>query len=55
MSCAYLVKCIGCNNCSYCFGCVGLSKKDFHILNQPYDKQTYFAIIAKLEKELRIA
>jgi len=45
---AYLVKSIGCNECTYCYGCVGLSKKDFHILNQPYDRQTYFAIVAAL-------
>jgi hypothetical protein len=34
---------------------VGLSRKDFHILNEPYDRQTYFALIAKLSRELGVA
>src|SRR5450432_3228806 len=51
-ACAYVVKSIGCSGCTYCFGCVGLKKKDFHILNEPYDRQTYFAIIGKLSREL---
>ena len=29
-------------------GCVGLSRKDFHILNKPYDRSAYFAITARL-------
>jgi hypothetical protein len=53
--CAYVTKSIGCAGCTYCFGCVGLSKKDFHILNEPYDRQTYFAIVTKLARELRLA
>jgi len=51
---AYLVRCVGLSGCTYCFGCVGLSKKDFHILNEPYDRKTYFDIVAKLSRELRI-
>jgi hypothetical protein len=52
---AYLVKCVGLSGCTYCFGCVGLSKKDFHILNEPYDRQTYFELTARLSKEMRLA
>ncbi len=48
----YLEHCESCADCTYCFGCVGLSKKDFHILNQPYDKKTYFIVVAKLKKAL---
>ena len=48
------VRCVGCSGCTYCFGCVGLVKRDFHILNEPYDRQEYFAIVAKLARELRI-
>jgi hypothetical protein len=51
---AYLVKCVGLAACSYCFGCVGLSHKDFHILNEPYDRKTYFAITTKLAEQLRL-
>ncbi len=49
----YLEKCEACADCTYCFGCVGLSKKDFHILNEPYDKKTYFELVAKLRRVLR--
>lgn len=52
---AYLVRCVGLSGCTYCFGCVGLSKRDFHILNEPYDRKTYFEIVGKLMKELRLA
>lgn len=48
----YLEYCESCADCNYCFGCVGLSKKDFHILNEPYDRNTYFKIVEKLRLEL---
>ena len=47
-------RCIDCNGCTYCFGCVGLSKKDFHILNEPYERQEYFAKVSELRRALRI-
>jgi hypothetical protein len=46
------VRSIGLTGCSYCFGCVDLSNKDFHILNEPYDRKTYFAITRALAKAL---
>ncbi|MFT3767277.1 MAG: hypothetical protein QM820_17400 [Minicystis sp.] len=49
---AYLIRSVDCTGCTYCFGCVGLNKKDFHILNKPYDRSTYFAITARLAREL---
>ena len=49
---AYLVRSVGCSDCTYCFGCVGLVGKDFHILNEPYGRTEYFAMIAKLSREL---
>jgi hypothetical protein len=52
---AYVVKSIGLSGCTYCFGCVGLKKKDFHILNEPYDRQTYFSIVNKLSRELGVS
>ena len=48
------MKCVGLSACSYCFGCVGLSHKDFHILNEPYDRSKYFEITSKLSAALRI-
>jgi hypothetical protein len=53
-SSAYLVRSVRCTGSSYLFGCVGLHKKDFHILNEPYERQAYFATIAKLSRELGI-
>jgi hypothetical protein len=48
------VRCASLSGCQYCFGCVGLSGKDFHVLNEPYDRKTYFALIARLAKELAL-
>jgi hypothetical protein len=52
---AYLVRSVGCSSCAYCFGCVGLSKRDFHILNERYDRNTYFELTARLARELGIS
>jgi len=54
MGSAYLVRSVGCSGCNYCFGCVGLSRRDFHILNKPYARATYFATVSRLARELRI-
>jgi hypothetical protein len=51
---SHLVRSIGLSGCSYCFGCVGLSNKDFHILNEPYDRSTYFAMTKALSKAMAI-
>lgn len=48
----YLVECVDCAECTYCFGCVGLLGKEFHILNEPYDRKTYFAMVKALKAEL---
>jgi hypothetical protein len=50
--CSYVYRSVDCTECTYCFGCVGLVRKDFHILNKPYDRSTYFAITGKLVREL---
>jgi hypothetical protein len=51
---SYLVRCVSLTACQYCFGCVGLSGKDFHVLNEPYDRKTYFALTERLAKELAL-
>lgn len=63
---AYLVECSDCSNsnylyysnscsdCDYCFGCVGLLKKEFHILNQKYSRGEYFRIVAELKQQFGI-
>ena len=43
-----------CSECTYCFGCVGLAKQDFHILNVKYTRAEYFRIVKSLEEELGI-
>lgn len=50
---SYLVRCSNMTQCTYCLGCVGLSHKDFHILNQPYDRSTYFQISRTLLRQLQ--
>ncbi len=49
---SYLVLCRSCSDCTYCFGCVGLAKKDFHILNVQYTKTEYFRIVKALRAEM---
>ncbi len=44
----YLTHCQDCAECTYCFGCVGLVRKEFHILNRPYDRKSYFALVKAL-------
>ena len=51
---SYLVMCKSCSDSTYCFGCVGLMKKEFYILNVQYSKQEYFAIIKTLRKDLGV-
>ncbi|MAF79958.1 hypothetical protein CL629_02675 [bacterium] len=36
-----------CQNCSDCFGCVGLKNKQYHIFNEPYSKEEYEKKISK--------
>jgi hypothetical protein len=51
---SYLVRSVDCHGCSYCFGCVGLTNKDFHVLNEPYDRSAYFALTSRLARELKL-
>jgi hypothetical protein len=49
---SYLTLCHACSDCTYCFGCVGLSKKDFHILNVAYTRNEYFRFVKALAADL---
>ena len=51
---AYLVLCRNMSDSNYCFGSVGLSKKDFHILNVPFPRTEYFKQVKRLREELGI-
>ena len=48
---SYLTLCEDCAECTFCWGCVGLRGKEFHILNEPYDRKTWFAMVAALAEE----
>lgn len=50
---SYLMRCAAMAGSTYCFGCVGLSDKDFYILNEPYERSEYFAITRRLLHDLR--
>ncbi len=49
---AYLEHCLDCSDCNYCFACVGLNKREFHVLNEPYSRSDYFKLTAQLQREL---
>jgi len=48
-SSAYIDQCF---NCTHCFGCVGLKRKSFCILNKQYSKEEYKEIIPKLKEKM---
>jgi len=41
-----------CYNCSYCFGCLGLKKKQYCILNKQHTKEEYFILRDKIIKHM---
>lgn len=42
-----------CYNCESCFGCVGLNKKSYYILNKEYSKEEYLKIKEEIETQLK--
>ncbi|MBY0376856.1 hypothetical protein K2P96_02695, partial [Patescibacteria group bacterium] len=42
-----------CYTCNSCFGCAGLNKKNYHILNKEYSKEEYSIRREKIVKELK--
>ena len=51
--CSYVVYSRDCYGCVFCFGCVGLVEKEFHILNEPYPRDAYFKLVKVLTKALK--
>ena len=41
------------NNCHDCFGCVGLKKKSYCILNKQYSKEEYFELLPRIAEHMR--
>lgn len=42
-----------CYNCQSCFGCAGLNKKNYHILNKEYSKEEYERIKGEIVEQMR--
>lgn len=42
-----------CYNCQDCFGCVGLNKKNYHILNKEYTKEEYEKLKAEIVEGMK--
>jgi len=42
-----------CENLEYCFGCVGLRKKKFCILNKQYDEEEYKILVEKIKADMK--
>jgi hypothetical protein len=58
-NCCYF--CLSCSECEYsenlaecknCFGCISLHRKQYYILNQPYEKDEYFKKVAEIKDQL---
>ena len=52
---SYVLLSHNCYACLFCFGCVGLSKKEFHILNMPFKRKVYFELVEQLKQTLGLA
>lgn len=42
-----------CEECEYCFGCVGLRKKKYCILNKQYSKEEYERLISQIKGKMK--
>lgn len=51
--CANLEYCDFCQDCKDCFGCISLKGKQYYILNEPYERDEYFARVKEIKDELR--
>lgn len=44
--------CLECHNCQYCFGCIGLRNKKYHIFNKPYPEKDYWQELDKIKVKM---
>ena len=51
-NCRYSMYLDGCEDCEYCFGCVGLKKKKYCILNTQYTKEEYEELVGKIKTDM---
>ena len=52
-SCRYSVYLDNCEECEYCFGCVGLRKNKYCILNKQYTKEEYESLVEKIKNDMK--
>lgn len=51
-NCRYSMYLDACEDCEYCFGCVGLRKKKYCILNQQYTEAEYKKLFAEIKANM---
>lgn len=49
----FLEYCELCFRCEYCFLCVGLRNRRFHIFNEPYEPKRYFEKVRELKEQMK--
>jgi len=52
-SCRYSAYLDNCEECDYCFGCVGLRKKKYCILNKQYTEEEYKTLVEKIKSDMK--
>jgi len=52
-SCRYSAYLDNCEECEYCFGCVGLRKKKYCILNKQYTEEEYKNLVEKIKADMK--
>jgi len=52
-SCRYSAYLDNCEETEYCFGCVGLRKKKYCILNKQYTKEGYESLVEKIKSDMK--
>ena len=52
-NCRYSSYLDNCEECEYCFGCVGLRKKKYCILNKQYTKEEYEGLVEKIKTDMK--
>jgi len=53
VNCRYSAYSMVCLDCEYCFGCVGLRKKKFCILNKQYSEEEYKKLVEKIKEDMK--
>jgi len=52
-SCRYSAYLDNCEECEYCFGCVGMRKKKYCILNKQYTKEGYENLVERIKNDMK--